>query len=682
MFKLKTYIYAVLCLTIILCLSGCSANKIADSTLTQIKDKSITVSAKSENNSIYKSNKSTAKMTKICSMDMLTLYFDKENYSVAVYDKTSSYLWRSLPESYNKSKTSVVSVNVIIDGNEYTLSSQSDSVAFSSSLYDIGDTFVSVNYGFKRTLEDSTKISINVPVTFSLKDGVFSAEVDCANLVSDETDKNVILKSISVLPFFGSSAQGNKGDYIVLPDGSGTLLDISEKAKSFKTLKTSVYDGATIGAFGIKRKNSAFVCLIEQGEEISAISADKALESKGYNAVGASFEITPTLKQDKDIYISNESYKGKIKLSYRFLSYESANYVSMASAVRELLIRNGKLTESNLSSASAYDFNLKLHFKKDGKQVTTLSECYDLLSTLKAKGFDSINLILSGLFKEDSYSLNKSSEEEMLQKIRQYASVQGVKLIGEAFVYKTQKDFALDIKGEQLQASSQKKLEDNASAVLFKAREANFDGIVVNDAGEYIYSDFTKGSLSLKNDLAEKVSVILRSFSAVQKLMVTKGNLYAVKYASDITEMSFESTFAKRKYCSSIPFVQSVMHGTLQYSHSAINLNEDMTYAVLKSAEYAAVPYFEWYFKDLTQQDEKDNYYYNNSLFAAQSMYEKMKATFYDLSDARITAHEKVKKDVYRTELDNSTEIYVNYSDKTVTVNGVVVDAKSFVRVN
>ena len=55
---------------------------------------------------------------------------------------------------------------------------------------------------------------------------------------------------------------------------------------------------------------------------------------------------------------------------------------------------------------------------------------------------------------------------------------------------------------------------------------------------------------------------------------------------------------------------------------------------------------------------------------------------FADLSDRKITAHYRVKSGVYCTEYGAGTSIYVNYNKKDVTVSGVTIEARDFLKVN
>jgi hypothetical protein len=101
----------------------------------------------------------------------------------------------------------------------------------------------------------------------------------------------------------------------------------------------------------------------------------------------------------------------------------------------------------------------------------------------------------------------------------------------------------------------------------------------------------------------------------------------------------------------------------------------------LRSVEYGAVPHFEWYYTDNSTDESKDKYNYSNSINEAQLYYQRMSSALSDLRNARITAHEKVKSNVYMTEYEGSTKVYVNYRKTAVTVDGVTIEPRSFVRV-
>ena len=125
-----------------------------------------------------------------------------------------------------------------------------------------------------------------------------------------------------------------------------------------------------------------------------------------------------------------------------------------------------------------------------------------------------------------------------------------------------------------------------------------------------------------------------------------------------------------------------MFHGYVDYSHTAFNREKNSETAFLKAAEYGAVPSFEWYGADLGTEEKKDAFYYMNGANEAQRCYERLNAVFADLRDKKITAHSKVAGGVYCTEYGSSDRVYVNYNKKDVTVSGVTVEARSFLKVS
>lgn len=684
----------VLCCLTVMSFCSCGKSGEARSYFVNKKVSTVNVSADAENKELYYCAKSKKKLQKICQSGMLEMYFDKDTYSVYICDGATGSVYRSLPQKYVGEKTASVFVHVLIDGNRYTLDSQSDSVAFSSALYEVGEDSVKVNYSFKRTLDKNVKISFNIPVEYSLRQGVFSVEIDCENLVNDDTGKNVVLESISVLPFFGSSEKGEKGDFILVPDGCGTVIDLSKNPEKFSDVKLDVYGGdkaltdkessVLTGAFGMKSA-AAFLCFIESGDSVAQIRAEKALKNGGNNQVYANFKITPTAESEEGVYVSEFSYKGKIKLSYRFLSKE-ADYVTMAGVLREMLIRSGVLSGIGVSEQEEYPFNLRIDFTDSGNTVTDILQCEEILSSLKAKGVKNISLIANNLVSVSGNDLKVDSELGSSKQFSQLINIlkaDGVKLYTDSSLYAPLKeDNALNIKGDSIDgAAGAQALQKNAEASMYALRQSDFDGIYIDDAGKWLYSDFSSDRDNTAQQRAESVSQLLGAFSSFENVYVSRGNFYSLKYAHSVTELPHTSSLEGKALCTDVPFVQAVLHGEVNYSLSPVNLEKDSVKAMLKCVEYGAVPYYSWHYSDLSDGENKDSGYYMNSINQAQLLYQNAKELFSDLLGARITAHKQISKNLYMTQYDDTTKIYVNYGKSPVNVDGVTVDAKSFLRV-
>lgn len=707
MIRFKRCLCILTMFSLMLLLFGCSRDvKEADSFLMKISDKQIDVLLENEDESIYCDSTPFKELVRVSKTDMSALCFSEESYGVSVYDAGSNTVWRSLPESYMGEKTGVICLDILIDGSEYTLNSQSDSKAMDCTSYEIKDDGIAITYGFRRTFSDGTKINITVPVEITGSDGTMSISVDCSALKGEGTDSNVVIKSISVLPYLGASQKGEEGDFLLIPDGSGLAVDTSVSPAEEEIYSVSMYssegngdlseEGNAFGvlpAFGMKNGDGAFVATVDKGDAISTVRAHRASANEGCNRVYAEFEITPTEKDEKGYYVSSKSYDGEIRLSYRFISKGNADYVGMATVCRELLTRNGALSENNVDVSSEYPFNLSIIGSAEGRVCTDFARGYDIVSSLKSKGINNINLRYRGIL--EGTDINKKLDSDgSFDEFSTLVSSQGISVFTDADIFTFPggaEDKALTLTGDTAKLLSDRKeaelcgaqsIDGNMNALLHSLLESPFTGLCLNDGASHIYADYSKNEVVLKDEMRDILSKQANSVSATKNLMVVRGNLYSLKYADVIVELPDEAHFSLVEGCEQVPFVQTVLHGIYEYSHSPINLSESSTDAFLKAVEYGAIPYYEWHHTDEGTAESEDPYYYLNSTAQAKLQYDAAKITFADLRDEKITAHSKVADNVYLTVYGNNTEIYVNYSEEAVTVSGVTVEAGSFLRVN
>lgn len=703
---LKKYISIILTAAMLLCLTACSRDVAsADTFLMKKKDAATeTVSAVTDT-SVFCDTTAFSELVRVSKTDMTALCFSKDSLSPSVYDSGSKKLWRSLPEGYQGESTGVIGITLLIDGNEYSLDSQSDCSVNGGISYEINEDSVSVSYHFDKKLSDGTVIDITVPVTYRGADGTVSVSVDCSAIDMGKTDKGVVLSTLSVLPWLGAYSGISEGDFLLIPDGSGAIIDTGIASETVQSYEVSLYGGdgasAIMPVFGMKSGDGAFVAVIDEGDALAKIKAYKATENEGSNRVHAEFTLTPSEKTDKGYYVSNVGYEGSIRLSYRFISKENADYTAMATVARELMIRNGSLLTGNKRLEGAYPFALSLIGVDGSKAYTDYAQCYDVLTTLNARGINTVSLRYRGMFtggiqQESGTALSEGlGSDEQLSELEGLVATQDISIYAETNLFAfsdTPGDASLDIRGERqmgltglvpyaVSIYSAASARDRVSSMLYEYRESFFGGLCINDAGMFLPSDYSKGEVLLPTDAARELSSQISGISATKSVAVNKGNLYAIKYADMIFELPDRSFYTDTDYCRQIPFVQIVLHGICDYSLSAINLADDSTEAFLRAVEYGAVPYYEWYCRS-TDNADGDRYYYMNSVSAARQQYESAAAALGDLRGSRITDHGMAAENVSFAVYDNETEIYVNYSDEAVTVSGVTVEAKSFIRVN
>lgn len=629
-------------------------------------------------------------MTKIASSGMLEMYLEEKTMSVCIYDAAANKYYHALPCEKGNETPSSLNVRVYSKGKEYVLSSQKDSLAFDCTKYKKTKHGVVITYSFRQSTQKGEKLDISIPVTYILSDGRLTVSVNC-NKISAESD--TIIRQIELLPFFAGDTASAKGDYIVLPDGCGELMHLGVNSNvNERSLRVygnddsheeNTGDKALIAYFGRKCGDSAIVCVATEGESLCSINAKKATDAFGYNRAWASFEITAAKEKDNSLYVSDTAYKGNITLSYRFLSGENSDYVAMAGAVRELLIREGCLRENAIEGESEYPFNLTLILSQEDSSapLSDFNKASELLSYLKSKGFSHINVILQGIYDSGTVKIKKElGNEKDLDSLMQLQNEGNVLFYSDYSLYGG-KGSAKTIKGDKLVFSSLDKVTGSLNDLLKDIRKQSFYGIYINDAGQSLYSDYGSKTYSVRENVKNALNKIFGSIFASRQLMISRGNLYSVKYACGIINLPSSSSMGNAEGFETVPFSQTILHGLVDYSHEAINLSSDSKAQMLKAVEYGANLHYTWHCTDDLNGTD-DSTYYMTGVSESKTYYDKMKSDLSNLRGRRITSHEKVAEQVYLTRFGEDAGVYVNYSQKAVSVDGITVDAKSYALVS
>lgn len=647
-----------------------------------------------------------------------------------------------------ENRAAVVSLEVLQGGKHYSLNSQDNSVAFGTASYELIDNGLKVSYKVavdektaKKAAGDrsATDIAFDVSVTYTLEDGSFFAQVDCKPLIEAKSEAKVL--KLGLLEYFGASTQGAAEDFLLVPDGSGALIRTGQETQNQDTLRFAVYGqdaalpaqegvySALVPAFGVKQGSSAFAVLIEQGDALATISAGRAGGETGYYQVGAQFAITPFAQEKTEDgiaqYVGTAGYDGGLKLCYRFLSGDNASYSGMALAVREQLIRDAVLSTRTVEETGLpLTLNLTGSMpKKDGRMSTseklaTFEQAEDLLVQMKAKGIDQINLCyqgaLTGGFNQKQATdakllislggkmrFNDLYESMSIQKLQLFlaadllstnmrdsfsASNTAYGIKGDAITAARENPFAAYVGPQSFQRGlrSLKSLEAAAREFMINTRKVTLTGYCIGDAGQLLYSNFNKEFTS-RQAAAQQLANQGESLGANRKLMVDTGNFYLLKNADIVTNLPLTSTVQQDAAYETIPFIQMLLHGMMDYSGGSINLAEDPETQMLRSIEYGACPSFTWSYEDLEAKEgakAAPEVYYADSLAQAADYYQQADQALADLRGARMTKHSMVQENVYCTEYDNSSLVYVNYGETEATVNGVTIPARSFLRLN
>ncbi len=743
--KSKHFLQKALVIALCLCmfmLSGCSGEEETGVLIKKHIETRNTVTMPSENAGVHYAESVDSFSEKAAASGFVEMRIDPESNSFCIYETTKSKVWSALPllnevasgEALT-SNASTIALTVSDGADIYILNSQDNSVAYGTSTYKlledgaefIYDIYTDETTAKKQALE-KTDIAFRVTLTVRLADGSMYADCTYSNL---SANPDAYIESIEILNGFGAFNNTHKDDFLLVPDGSGAIIKTATYDESFEPLTFSVYgndpstgiesDGtAIVPAFGIKHGDSAFVALIQKGDAVACISADKATSISEYNKVYSSFNVTPAAYKKRTVYSSRTSALNEISLCYRFLSGKNATYAGLASACREQLIRNSVLSTKSADISDYLPFCLTLTGAAENsfgpftylKKLTTFEQAQDMLVRMKNKGINNVSVRYSGIFSggldsesiENSHLLSRLGGKNKLSELYSYITSQKMSLYLDINLLSTSGNFnsgnamSIDKNDSVFTPDSYLKnylnntqpvrklrklssLPDVVATVLKNTKNLSFSGYCINDAGSILYSDFSHGGL-LREDASIQIAKSIVPLSTDHSTMTSNGNFYMLKNIDSIVNLPLKSSVSESGAYASIPFVQLILHGIVDYAGEPVNTSINSDELLLRCIEYGACPHYEWNYEPVTDTTETDIFYYDNTINTAAEFYTKANEALNDLRNARITDHYEVENGVFCTEYDTGTMIYVNYTDSDCTVLGAVVEARNFIRIN
>ncbi len=746
--KLKRFISVVLCVLLFTgVMSSCSkAEETGIRALRSVLARN-TMTTDSTNAAVHYIENTDSFGLPIVASGLIELLVDKKTCSFAIREKAAKeQLWTALPlledvdeEKIPSYESSMVSLKVTGKSDIYNLNSQDNSVAYGTASVTENEEKNGATFTFKifadeetaaKKTYDKTDIGFEVIMKIILQDGSMNVLCSHSNITGNP---DAFIESMDVLNCFGAYNDTKTGDFLLVPDGCGAVINTAIYDESFESLSFSVYGNdpsaplessgnAVIPAFGIKHGNFALAAIIEKGDAVASINAKKATGANEYNSVYPSFSITPVGYKDETLYVSKSSTVPEIALCYRFLAGNNATYAGIASACREQLIRNSVLSTRTVDSSDYLPFYLTLTgatTKTFGplkylSTLTTFEQAGDMLVRMKGKGINNVSIRYTGVFdgginSKDIVSasiLRRLGGSDKLNELYEYVSSQKMSLFldinllsssvgfsgtNATDIYKEKSSFTpnrklVDYMSETMNARqlrSIEKIKNVVAQVLTDNRYFGFSGYCLNDAGSVLYSDFSNNGL-LRESASEKLGAAIVPLSTGNPTMADTGNFYMLKNINSVINIPLKTTVSQSGAYIGIPFVQLVLHGIVDYAGTPINSDINLEETLLKYVEYGACPHFEWNYEPLMGKAETDTFYYDNTINAAAEFYTEANEALNDLRDARITDHYELEESdgVYCTEYDTGARIYVNYTNNEFSGLGVVVEPRSFLRVN
>ncbi len=187
---------------------------------------------------------------------------------------------------------------------------------------------------------------------------------------------------------------------------------------------------------------------------------------------------------------------------------------------------------------------------------------------------------------------------------------------------------------------------------------SNVYGISVGTLGTALNSDFDEDEPYNREDSKNYTKKAFAHFDEnYSQVMTDGGNAYSWQYVDHILGVALDSSRYNIS-AESIPFIGIVLHGSIQFAGSAMNMEGNMDYAMLKALENGASPYFILSYRNT--QNLKESSYFSKYYSVRYDIwkddlidtYNKLNDALYDVQDKFIIGHEKIEGGVRVPDLD------------------------------
>lgn len=468
------------------------------------------------------------------------------------------------------------------------------------------------------------------------------------------------------------------------------------------------------------KEQMAYLAVVESGEKRAYIEAQPNGATVNYNRCFARFVL-------RTIYVQplNQSNSGTVKtverdrmhsdltVRYMILDGDKANYSGMAAAYRDYLFENKMITEKDTSYNTRVDFLgcEKEEFLMGTTSVimTTTDDIKKMYKELQGEGVKSLLTVYKGWQQGGLYSLPINS-------YKADGGIGGTGALTNLIKDSAKQDYKIYLYNDALRINAKTNLTTFDAMKMINKRtfkeEANEQ---VYDLFYYLMPSKTLERLEKFTKSYTKKGVDTLAVSGVSNSissLSSKGGYYDRDYSAGVyadalasvdkdanlileqpfaylwnnTEAFLDMPLGSSEYMyidEEVPFLSIVLKGVLPMYSDYVNFEADKTEFFLQMVESGVYPSFY-----LTKENSSALIYTNSSnLYSTQYDIYKETVVEYDaklreiaakVQGAHIIGHERNAYDAVKVTYDNGVVIYVNYSERTATIDGVTIDARSY----
>ena len=595
--------------------------------------------------------------------------------------------------------------------------------------------------------EVKTLLQVEITVEYTIENGEFNVRIPGKGV---SVPDSISVTEISVLPFFAAAGIEDNGYMIVPDGSGAIIslnngrintqtlnVPIYGRDTTLSKIENNISEAkGYMPIYGMVKNNGAYLAVIESGDACADLRSKVSGMATDYNQIYPCFNILVmdpmVIRTNKGPMSTNvyaeEYFGGDIALRFTFFGGEDVNYSALARSYREYLIEKGTLKQKD-SKGNRLNIGLtgKITVEKSiagigyeaQETVTSFDEAREIVAELKKLGVENIGITYSSWYggglaaalpdnaspaagmggKKALSALAKDIGEENLSlgaspfKVWQgYPVINPLKYANRLITNKTDKDYRYN-------TSTNLPEKDGASHFILDARyvgsltdkyiastkKLGAKAVALDDLGSILSSNFEKGNQLNRTAAKSLVENALSKIDKNTALTLTAPNIYAAGYADTVISLPTASSGNNLTDCS-IPFMQIVLSGCVDYTVPSINGLGTPVDNILKAVETGSEFYFDWIYASDEEVAALEGVEptlmfsrnYENWVEFAAEQYIDINKRLGSVASGAIKEHCELANGVYRTDWEKGGVI-VNYTDKDITVDGISVPAKDFV---
>lgn len=583
-------------------------------------------------------------------------------------------------------------------------------------------TFNEKPNGFDATVRLTGTVGITFKLNVRFDGHTVTATVPYSSI--NESSATTSLAQLNIYPYFDSSYMQTQGQ-ILIPDGSGALIDMSVKNSAKSAYSARVYgDDYGFASTNSLRANSparvtmpvlamlypdgGTMAVASSGAEYARVNAAVSGMTNDYNRAYFSFiyreEYIRTYEGglgNTQIVFPEDKNEFDAQVSYTLLD-EGSDVIDVANAYRDnyLDVKKNVIDNVGLRLQFLMAENKQGMFGRETVEMTTTAFVEKVAKEVAAYA-NGLTVSLTGyqrgglggtspsIFPISGSSKYKSLSDELTKinvqlnfrvdyvRAHDRAGVSNYNLaqnISEQFIVLQDIRAGSSASFSLIKPSYSEKM---LASDLKKLSKYNA-GIEYETLGALLYSGFkqevfTRSELIQRNVKAVGESGMYASLSNPNDYMFQVIDSYVdapLEYSSYLIETE------------SVPFLQMVLSGHVPMYSSALNLDYTGQNLVLRLIDSNVYPSF-----ILTEQDAIELYgtdsqgIFTSSFdiwkYSVKETYEQVNSVLREVVGQTVTAREKIADNVYATTYSNGVKVVVNYSSNAIDYQGRRIGAQS-----